>query len=82
MVVRGVSEVHVWYWYTPTFIALVLQLLTMEGELEGEESWVLGPSQRSLACYNAIRSLVEKQFLPALRRCDKDVLKLATGMVD
>ena len=46
---------------------------------EGEESWVLGPSERSLACYNPIRSLIEKEFLPALRRCDKDVLKLATG---
>ena len=49
----------------------------MEGD--GKESWVVEPSERSLACYNPIRSLIEKQFLPALERCDKDVLKLATG---
>ena len=52
----------------------------MEGA-EAGECWVSEPSHRSLACYNAIRSLVEKQFLPALRRCDKEVFKLATGML-
>lgn len=48
---------------------------------EDKECWVVSPSERSLACYNAIRILLEKRFLPALKRCDKDVLKLATGKI-
>ena len=65
----------------PFFIALSCEPRAFQPkmEVEREETWVLGPSQRSLACYNPIRSLVEKSFLPALQRCDKEVFKLATG---
>ena len=70
------------YSYAPFFYCAVHVILVRfqpKMEVEREETWVLGPSQRSLACYNPIRSLVEKSFLPALQRCDKEVFKLATG---
>ena len=50
----------------------------MDGDRE--EVWVLGPSKRSLACFNPIRSFMEKQFVPALQQCEKkEIFKLGGG---